>query len=119
MAKEELRNLQFETMPKGERIIKEGVMLTMSLFGNKTRFPFKYALTDRGVWTKNKKNLFVKSKESFSPYSDFKCYKRTNYGKNECFLFYNKDERKKTGNRIFFDDTEGAVAVLDMFIPRI
>lgn len=105
-------------LPDGEILLREGMMLTMSLFGNKSRFPFKYVLTDRGIWTRNRKSIFVKQKNVFLPYNEIASYKASRYGRNMTYIFYQRDTSKKTANRIFFDDPEAVAEILDQFIAK-
>lgn len=118
MAKPTLRETPIEAITKDETVLIEGLLQTMSLYSTKRyRVTFKFALTDKGIWTKSKKRLFFKSREVFVPYADIECFKVAKYMRWPCMIFYPKNG-KKAGNRIFFDDTPAVLAVLKQYITQ-
>lgn len=116
MAKENLADAVITEIPPDEKILKEGIMVTMQLYGKRYRFPYKFALTEKGVWTRSKKSLFFKPKTTFMPYSHVKYYQTGAYNSTPCCFFHPVSGR--IGNRVFFDDHEGAVKILDMFLIK-
>lgn len=104
-------------IPEGEQVLLEGVLLTMRLYGNKSRYPYKYTFTDKGIWTRSKKFLFFKPKVGFLAYSDIDSYKKGKYGRNDTYIFYTKG--KKSANRIFFDNVDEVDKILEQFLTRI
>ncbi len=116
MAKEKLSEQRIVGILPEETVLKEGLMRIMRLYGNTAMTVFKYAITDKGIWTLNQKTLFVKQRAVFLPYADLDSYKTTTYGKNDCCIFYPKTG--KAGNRVFFDDFAGATEILDQYLER-
>lgn len=115
------RETKIAEIPEDELILKEGILQSMRLHavGNMkyTRYPFKYVLTDKGIWTKGRGFLFIKGKVGFIPYSEISSYRVTRFLRQTAYIFLPKNG-KKPGTRIFFDDADGAIAVLDTFIPK-
>lgn len=119
MAKQTLRETPIASIPADETILLEGLMQSMNLYTtNRNRFTYKYVLTDKGVWTKSKKMLFIKSREGFLAYADIDCFKTAKYVRLDCMIFFPKSG-KRPANRIFFDDHAAALEVLSKHIRLV
>lgn len=117
MAKIQLSDQAIPGIPQDEKILIEGMMQTMRLYGNRSKYTFKYAVTDKGIWTLNRKTLFIKQRTVFLPYEDLHSYRSVKYGlKNSC-IFYPKNG--KAGNRIFFDKYEDVIKILDKYLTQL
>jgi len=117
MAKEELIDMVIPEIPVSEKILKEGVAAISNLYYKPhLRFMYKYAITEKGIWTRNPKVMFVKSKSVFMSFSDLDSFMLIEYNKNPCMVFYPKAGKPST--KVFFDDHDGAVEVLDKYLPR-
>ncbi len=117
MSKTQLIDQVIPGIPGNETILKQGIMHTMRLSGDTSRFVFKYAITDKGIWTLNQKMLFLKQKTTFLSYDDLDSYKLTKYGNNDCLIFYPKGG--KAGNRVFFDDMKDAIEILKQYVKQL
>ncbi|MDR0850436.1 MAG: hypothetical protein LBN07_03035 [Christensenellaceae bacterium] len=116
MAKENLIDMVIPEAA-GEKILKEGIMVASNLYYKPyLKYSYKYVLTEKGVWMRNPKVLFIKPKTSYISYNDLDCFALGKYNNNDCCIFFPK--KGKPGNRIFFDDFDGAVKIFDMFIAR-
>ena len=116
MAKESLKDMVIPEIPQDEAVLKEGVVnVLMVVGGNRRRSVFKYAITDRGLWTRNKGVLWIKPRSTFLPYSNIESYKRTKYFNTESMVFFLKSG-KRPGGQIIFDDMPGALEVLNKYI---
>lgn len=118
MAKESLREAKITEIPSDETILAEGILYTMSLYSsNLNRYPYKYVFTNRGIWMRSKKFLWLKPKVTFLDYNDIDCYKESKYGKNTTFIFYPANG-KRVGSRIFFDDLAAVTPILQQYMRQ-
>ena len=116
MAKESLRDAVIAEIPQDEKVLKEGVLNTlMILSGKRRRFAYKYVLTDKGVWMRSAKFLWIKPKVTFIAYTDLDYYKRTSLLGANTLMFFPKNG-KRPANHILFDDLPGATEVLNRYI---
>ena len=116
MAKEKLIDSVISEIPSSETRFKEGTLNTIAVIGGKRRrFLYKYVLTDKGVWLKSQKVLWVKSKVTFMPYGDIDHCSHTKYFSTPSFMFYPKSGVRPS-NQIVFDDMPGAEEILKKFI---
>jgi hypothetical protein len=115
MAKENLIDVVSPEIPSDEKILKEGTMRTIRLHKKvMTKFSYKYALTEKGIWTRSGKVFLVKPVTQFMPYEKFESYERTVHDKAECFIF-----RPKEGipaSAVYFDDPEGVAEALGPYL---
>ena len=119
MEKIKLSEQKIESIKNDEKILSEGLIQTMRLYSNNNSLhTFKYVLTDKGIWIKSKKILFIKSKEAFIAYKDIKEYAIRVYVKKPYFIFY-PNNGKKPANRVFFKDTESIKTILDEYLSEI
>ena len=116
MAKQRLIDLVIPEIPAGDKVLKEGVMRAMQLYGKRYSFSYKYSLTEKGVWMRSPKVACIAARTSHIAYADLESFQITSYAKTDSCIFYPKKGRP--GNMIFFDDFAGAIAVFDMFLPR-
>lgn len=115
MAKNKLRDEVIEEINKDENILQEGILQVMRLYTtNRNRYPYKYVITDKGVWTRSKKFLWIKAKTVFMAYADISKFQVGKYGKVPYFVFYPANG-KRPGNRVFFDNHDGAYEILSKF----
>ena len=116
MAKETLMDMVIAEIPADERVLKDGILNVLRIVsGKRRRSAFKYALTEKGVWMRNKKVLWFKPKTTFLAYADIAYYKRTKLFMTETLMFFPKSGIKP-GNHIWFDDLPGAEAILSRYI---
>ncbi len=119
MPKQTLRDTPIESMPKGETVLLEGIMQSVSIYKTTSSvYPYKYVITDKGVWTKSKKMLFMKSVEGFLGFSELEGYKKMKYGGADCFIFYPVSGRKPS-TRVFFDDPAAVTEILNKYLKRV
>ena len=116
---EKLRETVISEIPSDELVLAEGVLQSKLLHARRaSRHPFKYVITDKGMWLKSKKFLFVKPKVTFLPYTDIKGYKFEKFFSRVFVMFYPVNG-KKPRNGIFFDKLEVVTPILDKFIKRL
>ncbi|MDR0334997.1 MAG: hypothetical protein LBH69_03835 [Methanomassiliicoccaceae archaeon] len=115
MDNEDVMNIVIE-IPSDERILKEGVLRTVRLNKKPLRFVLKYALTEKGLWTRNKRTFFLKPKTTFIPYSDIEFYESTVFMDAACLLFHPKG--REPYNALYFDDPDGACAVFGTYVAK-
>lgn len=114
-----LRDTPIESVPRGEKVLLEGILQSISLYKTASGgYAYKYVITEKGVWTKSKKLLFIKSKEGFLAFADLSGYKKTKYGDSDCFIFYPANG-KMPGTRVFFDDPVAAQEIFDRYLKRM
>lgn len=119
MAKVTLRETTIASMPKNETVLLEGILQSMSLYRTtKAGYPYKYAITDKGVWTKSKKTLFMKSKEGFIAFKDLKGYNKIKYGGAEWFVFHASNGQRPS-TRIYFDNTAAAEDIFKRYLKQV
>ena len=119
MAKKYFRDEPIPEIPQDEAILKEGIVHTLTVIsGNSRRTIFKYALTEKGVWMRNKRFLWIKPRASFLPYSDIASYKHSKHFNLDTLVFFLKNG-KKPSNRIIFDDLASAEAILARYITQM
>ena len=98
-------------------MLKEGILKTTTLYRSvPIIFLHKYALTEKGVWTRNPGSHLVKSRSVFVPYGDLDSFEVIMYRQLECCVFHPK--KGKASNGIYFDDHKGAVQMLDGYLKR-
>jgi len=112
----DLKDAVIEEIPSNERILKKGMLVSMKLFGKTSRFPFTYAITEKGLWTRNPPSVFSKSVSSFVPYDKLDSFFVSKYGVSDCIILFPKGSRPV--NRLFFEDHDDVVRILDGFLPR-
>ena len=117
MSKEDVKNIVIPEIPADEKILKEGTM-TLSRLNYKPHkgYGYKYALTEKGVWSRSPKTLFAKPRTSFRPYSDYSSFEISTYNGQACCIF--TPDGGQAVNRVFFDDMDGAVEIFDAFLPQ-
>jgi len=121
MEDDDLRGYVFSEIPSGEKILKEGILKTMSLLRGSSataRMVYKYALTEKGVWMRSRGSFLSKGKTTFMSYTDLDHYEMRPYFEQPSCIFFPKGGRQP-GNRIFFDDSDEVLKVLDMFLTRM
>lgn len=114
-----LRDSKIASIPENETVLLEGMLQTMNLYsGNRSRYTFKFFITDKGLWTRSKNFLCIKARENFVPFSNLAGYRKNRYLRMDCFIFYPANG-KKPGSRIFFEDTAAAEAVLQKYLKQL
>ncbi|MDR0790941.1 MAG: hypothetical protein LBE47_00195 [Methanomassiliicoccaceae archaeon] len=116
MGDEKLRASAIPDIPSDERILKEGIMNTLRISGKPLPFTYKYVLTEKGIWTLTKKLPFLKQKTDLMPYDNVEFYEPTEYDGRSCCIFHPKE--RDAINRIFFDDHDGVLGILDQYLRR-
>lgn len=118
MAKEDLKDAVITGIPSDEKILKEGILQTMKFYSKNldSRVPLKYALTEKGLWTLGEKTLFFKPKAAFTAYADVKYFVLGTMEKIPYCIFF--PEKGSPDNRLFFDDHEGAVKLLEGYVTK-
>ena len=91
MAEDELAKMVIPEIPPEEKILKEGVLRSIEL-KKKTPivFHYKYAITEKGIWTRNEKRLLNKSKTVFAAFADLDDYEVIAHKMGECCAFNRK-----------------------------
>ena len=115
---EDIKDMVISEIPADEKILKEGVseaVLLRQRFSNTT--PYKYAITEKGIWVRNKKSRFVQSKTVFVPFDDIKNFETIVQFRRDCCVLYPKKGLVQSGT--YFDDHEGAVAILSQYLERL
>ncbi|MDR2867010.1 MAG: hypothetical protein LBV13_06405 [Methanomassiliicoccaceae archaeon] len=115
MGGKDLKDMVIPEVPSGE-VLKEGTLNIMTFKKRWYTFPYKYVITEKGVWVRNPKRLLGKERSVFMPYEMFSCYETTSADGSAFCLFHRKDGSEP--NRVCFDDIEGAVKVLDEYLDN-
>jgi len=114
---EKLIDMAIPEIPEGEKILKEGIIAISMLYQKPDRrYAYKYAITEKGMWTRSPKVPFVKPKTVFMPYDLLESFALSKYDGFPCLIFHPKEGRPES--RMFFDDNDGAVKIFDVYIPR-
>ena len=115
--KEDLKDTVITKIPSDEKILKEGV-LEINRINKKTQtlIAYKYAITEKGIWTRSKGMFLVKPETRFTPYEHFESFEAITYMERDCCLFHPKSG--DVSNRVYFDDREGAIEILEGYIER-
>jgi hypothetical protein len=117
MAKQRLTELTIPESTKDGETLQEGIIQVSSMYYKPyIRYSYKYVITNKGIWTRSPKVLCISSKTVFMAYSDIKSFALGKWNKSDCCVFL--PQKGKPGNRVFFDDFDGAVKILDRFLPR-
>jgi hypothetical protein len=116
MSDEKLRSSVIPEIPADEKKMKEGVMHTVRLEGKPRPFSYKFTLTEKGIWTLTKKLPLIKQKTEFMPYDNIELYEPAEHEGRKCCIFHPKG--RDSINRIFFDDHDEVLEVLDLYLRR-
>ena len=101
-----------EIIPGEENILIEGILKIIKLHKRiPTTFLYKYAITDKGIWTRPPKGLFGTPKSVFTAYDYFEDVEVIVHLQQECCVFHHK--KGTAVNGIYFDDLTGVMAVLE------
>ena len=112
---EELMKLTIE-VPAGETVLKEGAAGMKGALTGKSGQKYKYAITDKGVWTCTKGGLLSKTKSEFLPYDTISQFISMVQNETEFCYFYPKKGNIPTV--MYFDDPQGVVEVLVKYIKK-
>ena len=112
------KDLVFEKIPEDQQVLISGTVRIKSMLNNNRTNFFKYSLTDKGVWLKNKNFLWIKGKETFVAYADIKTYKEHDYFGHIGFIFY-PVSGERVSNYLIFDKTNEVEAILVKYIGKL
>ena len=115
MAKTNIEDIVIDEVPQNE-ILKEGKLEIMTLRKQWLIFPYKYVITEKGIWLRNPKKLIGKQRSVFMPYEMFISYEVANDDDLTFCLFHQEGDR--IPNRVCFDDLDGAIAIIDEYLAK-
>ena len=116
MAKEKLQDVVIAEITQEETVLREGIVRTIAIISGKRRsFAYKYVLTDKGVWMRSVKFLWIKPKSHFMAYDDIDHGIHAKLFGAPTLMFYPKNG-KRPANHIVFDDVPGAIEILSRYI---
>ncbi|MDR0850686.1 MAG: hypothetical protein LBN07_04385 [Christensenellaceae bacterium] len=98
---------------KAEEVLKEGKMISTSIFKNQTytEFPYKYAITEKGIWIEEK--ALFGTKAAFLSFVDVRAYACM----NNCCILYPKKGVIPTN--VYFDDFAEAIKIVEKYVPKL
>jgi hypothetical protein len=115
MAKKDLNEMVIPEIPSDEKILKEGVLRIVGINKrSKAERPFKYAITEKGIWTRSPGGLIGKPFTRFVPYKHFDYLETAEDTEPEYCIFHPR--AGEAPNRIYFDDHFAVVDILKEFL---
>jgi hypothetical protein len=116
---EELKSMVIPGIPYNETPMKEGILRTMRRNFNRmfVTVPYKYVITEKGIWTISNRARSFKSATGFTSFSALSSFETRRHGDNDACIFNPK--KGKVFNLVFFDDHEGAVLLLGKYLRRV